>query len=160
MLGGMTRNRIRRAVEYAKADPEAMLCVVTGYSPDFPEMRKPMSLLMKKEIHSLGHDSLLFGPEREFNTRGELRMFMSSVPKDAKKAVVSARWHLPRIRLLIRREWGNAVAKSITYIASDDPLTLRLAILELLKWVYIFIPEELRGRVLAVFKKLFGRASW
>lgn len=159
MLGPMTKSRVTRAVQYAKQDPEAVLCVTAGISPDFPDMHEPMASLMAKEASLQGSEARLIGPDSDFNSRGELRMFFASIPQTARKAVVSGWWHLPRIRLIIRREWGSATARSIKYISSDDQLTLRLAVLEGLKWVYVFLPERHRS-LLGIYKKLFGRASW
>lgn len=157
-LGPMTKNRIKRATTYGEGR-NAVFFAAAGVWPEHPTMQ-PMGLLMVKALQESGVKANLIGPDRDFNTRGELRVFVNHVPPGAHKTVISAWWHLPRVRRILRKEWGKEAKKTFTYIGSDEKLTVRLALLECIKWVFTFVPEGMRESMVKVFRKLFGRSSW
>lgn len=158
-LGPMTENRVRKGIALAR-DMKAHLYVAAGFYPEYKDGTYSMGALMARAITSAGLEVSLIGPDTDFNTRGELRVFMSAVPTDVQKVVVSASWHLPRVRKIIAKEWGKEIARSFDYVGSDDPFTIRLAVLEALKSGLLFMPESMRSLTVSTYRRLFGRSSW
>ena len=159
-LGPLTQSRVQTGVAYAKAHSETLLYAAAGVYSEFPDMREPMASLMAEEAQKHGVHITVIGPDQDFNTRGELRVFRDFVPAHEKKAVISAWWHLPRVRRIIAKEWGHEESVSWEYLPAPGKLGFRLAFLELLKWVLTFAPESVRSLLGNSYRALFGRSSW
>ncbi len=159
-LGPLTSKRVDAAVKYAKKHPNAVFYAAAGVFEDFKDMKLPMSVLIAQEASVKGLRVKAIGPDKDFNTRGELRVFMAMLPQNECKGVLSAWWHLPRVRRVISREWGRKAARSWDYIRVPGALTLKLGFLETLKWVLTFAPESIRKSMVSLYRRSFGRSSW
>lgn len=159
-LGPMTLARVHTAVAYAKKRNEVKLYAAAGYFEDFPDMEVSMAALMAEEAKRTGVEVRLIGPSCDFNTRGELRVFMQAIPQGEPKKIVSTWWHLPRVKRIAALEWGRQVSKSFGTVPAEGDLTPRLAVLEALKWCFTFVPERMRKPAVSAFRLIFGRSSW
>lgn len=159
-LGPLSMQRVETALAYARAHPSASFYSAGGLFEDFKDMREPIAKLMADEAKHGGLAVKVIGPDVDFNTRGELRVFMGEVPKHEPKSIISTWWHLPRVKRIIAREWGSEVADTWEYIEAPGALTLKLGFLEVLKWILTFVPEGMRQSMVDLYRKLFGRSSW
>jgi hypothetical protein len=159
-LGPMTSQRVRTAVAYAETHADAVFYCAAGVFEGFKDMERPMADLVAEAALLGGLAVQVIGPDTDFNTRGELREFNEVVPAYEPKSVISTWWHLPRIKRIITREWGEEAAGTWEYIKAPGPLTLKLGFLEVLKWILTFAPEGIRQGMVDLYRKLFGRSSW
>ncbi len=158
-LGAMTRSRVHRAVAYIQEHTAVRLYAAAGIYAAFPDMEKSMAVLMAQEAQKEGVHLEAIGPDPDFNTRGELRVFMEEVT-DHSRAVISTWWHLPRVKRIIAQHWGVQTARSFEYVPAPGDLTPRLAFLEAIKWLLTFTPESVRSVLVNSYRALFGRSSW
>lgn len=159
-IGLMTQSRVQTAVAYAQAHPQARLYAAAGIYDQFPNMQQSMAELMAAVAQKSGVHIRVIGPDPDFNTRGELRVFVNALPLHSHKKVISTWWHLPRVKRLVALEWGREAPEIWEYIGAPGVLSFRLAFLEILKWILTFVPERFRTAMVRAYRSVFGRSSW
>ena len=114
-----------------------------------------------KQLALWEYDNVIVLEADEFSTAGELRAFMS-VATNGVRTIVSAPWHLPRVRAIFIKLYGRAAADQIIWEPAhlDTLDTVRGWVLEGMKWLYVYFPRWLRGPAVSGYRLLFGNPSW
>lgn len=154
-LGPRTILRLERAIEYVKKTGD-FLVVAASRSPGHPMQPKPMASMMADWLREKGVFEICTLTAQTFNTRGELKAFFT-LPETS--AIISAPWHLRRVRLLVWQEKGWCFMRRLKYVSvpKNTMSTKERFVLEPLKFMYegLMLVTPAKYRVL-IWKKVTG----
>lgn len=151
-LGPKTIRRLLQGVEHHRATGDTLV-VAASYSPDFPEQRKSMAVMMAEWLNAVGCTNVVVLNAKTFDSRGELRAFYeyAELNHEPELTIISAGYHLRRVKLIIREMYGPIVGPGLVYNtrfvrATADKLSGKEFILEPLKLVHVYLPPGWRDR--------------
>jgi len=156
-LGTHTIARLERGLLWHKENPAATLVVTAGNSPYHPLLSITMAELMLEWLVRRHCYRVKVGLAPTFDTRGELLALQQI--EAIRYVIISAWWHIPRVRLIARQVFGSSASLEFVSAWSDRP-TLKQLVLELPKYIHIMLPISYRAKARALWEKMFGRASW
>ncbi len=115
-LGPKTILRLKRALKHHH-DTHERLVVAASWSPSHPTQPKPMADMMAAWLYEHGCSDVCIRTATLFNTRGELREFFSL---SSPNSIISAPWHLKRVKLLIAQDYGRGSVDMLTYVPVEE----------------------------------------
>lgn len=161
-LGPETAVRLECAKVHAN-QIKTTLVVVSAPCPYYPDQKETMGQMMARCLIRKEYTTKLLVTD-QFSTKGELRAFLDYVLAQpvGQIYVVSAPGHERRVRLLVCRMYGQAVAKRIRFVpvVAETWSTWERFVLEPLKCVNVFLPQSWQRRLTNTWRKVFGNSSW
>ncbi len=158
-LGPKTIKRLTRGLEHHRETGDTLV-VAASFSPDFPEQRRSMAVMMAAWLNEHGCSNVVVLNAKAFNTRGELDAFFE-LKVDGERTIISAPYHLRRTRLIVWQMFGWQQLRSTRFVAvDDDTLSMKETILEPLKLVHVLLPPSWRDPAVALVRKLGINPSW
>ena len=159
-LGIKSLIRLVTAWSYARKTG-ATIVVAAAKSKDFPMQKVTMAEMAAKQLTLLGYDKVIVLEADKFTTVGELRAFMS-VKTTGSRTIVSAPWHLRRTRVIFKKMYGSVARDQVIWEPAllDTLDTVRGQVLEVAKWVHIYMPKWLQVISVSGYRLLCGNPSW
>lgn len=145
-IGPRTVLRLREAFSHYQRTGE-VLVVAAGFSPRHKNQKVTMAQMMAEYLWSLGECKVLVLEARLFNTRGELEAFFLL---EGARTIISAPWHLRRVRIMIDQEFGRGRLETLRFVAVEkNVMTFKERFfLEPLKCLFVrFVPNDKRDKL-------------
>ena len=155
-LGPHTIARLDRALDW-HLEHRYPIMVAAPRSPYHPRLPVTMAELMAEYLARRRCYNIILGLAPSFDTRGELTALQEVTAK--KYVIISAWWHLPRTRVIAWQVMGITAPVKLVPVWSDRP-TVKQVLLEVPKFVHVFLPARLRRLARTLGEKVFGRVSY
>lgn len=156
VLGMRTTARLQ-AARTRVADEDEQIVVAAGYAPNYPDT-EPMSRLMHLWLCQRGYRDAVILIAESFDTEGEVRAVAVHCKEtgDQLTSVVSWQAQLPRIRKLLERHLGPAVARNLCYVpARGERPGAAATLLEYANYLFVLtVPAAAGARLKGVVKSL------
>lgn len=153
-LGPRHISRLHRAYQEA-VKQNATLCVAAGMSPAHPKQRLTMAAMSAAWLETRGAIVPIEVLENtpSFNTRGELQRFMQFAKEVRARdgavqlTIVSAWWHIKRVKAIFRAEFGDKLANTVKFVGSEEDFPLKYRLFEPIKSLHAKLPPGVRARI-------------
>lgn len=162
-LGPKTILRLERAVEHHRATGDTLV-VAASFSPDFPQQRRGMAVMMAEWLNNVGCTNVIVLSAETFNSRGEVKAFFDYETQGT-RTIISAPYHLRRVRMIIRKMYGPIFGPDKVFYTkyvkvTKDKLSVKEYFLEPLKLLHVFLPQKLRGPAVRAVRACGINPSW
>jgi DUF218 domain len=159
-LGPRHISRLSHAHDVAKKQG-ATLCVAAGFSPAHPKQRDSMAVMSKEWLEARGAMVPIEVLENvpSFNTRGELQRFIEYAKEVRERdgvvqlTIVSASWHIPRVKAIFLAEFGDRLTNTVKFEGSEESFPVKYRIYEPIKRVHAMLPSGVRARIEKAVRK-------
>lgn len=114
-IGPKTILRLRRALLHWEETGDCLV-IAASFSRNHPKQRTAMGNMMADWLHAHGCYDVVVLRALMFNTRGETDAFFELV---GFKTIISASWHLRRVKIQLKSDFGSAFVKQLNFVSAD-----------------------------------------
>jgi hypothetical protein len=149
-LGPRHLHRLAKTADWAMKNGFEV-CVAATFSPKFPMQRSAMSTMSAAWLTE-HYPSLVVNDiqgDEEYNTRGELRKFLTYAESVGSEqiAVASGWWHIRRLQRIFVQEFGKDRALKVKFVELQEDFPIKERFKEIAKRTHMHLPPWVRYRL-------------